>query len=874
LPYYFTYFKIFIFVSFVAGVLDLAIQLSDIDDGTVNNWLIPLEQGFFHWLYEGLAFFLMRYGSGLRAMKLSLFYSSLWGWISFIIFFIMFSMLSFQYGFKRNSHNVYSIFLSYDVVLLAFYTVLFVTPDKYIYRREALRFYAGFNIIYYSLFILVGTLLYEKVMDSVCAGSILVFIFVGFLQPIVLFKTLQIDSQYWQGLKPDPRNPMLSVWDHVDISTAQSMAENMDTVTTLNLPVLHFGLLEIEKTDQFIPGGFSRVYFGSLRNEKVALKILFAMELTPQDVDNFYAEATLLHSLKHQNVVECKGICTMPPALAMVLENCQYGSLFDFLYKPVADETLRREILHQRSIASSSNFASLHDALSSGPPSEQGSSARPSSLSQGSKPKDSNTGVDNKQKRKSSLAQALSNRLSLRNSFFRPSDISNLNNENKEQELTATSLRDSNLQFQPSSSHNSISKSGNRDGSEASNGPTHNPIVISSINHTNQSRNVVSEHSSESSTPTVSVDSVESSTNLRASTMGIDISTFQHHAAITGNDRLTFTGGGNTGDGRGLSLDSVEEGVRSSQLSSIDMDGPSNTTQQLQQKAVTQKMRQRSDSSSYSRFSASSVPGVPLSYAERSSFASSTRPSMTSRAFGSMANLISNVTGRQSVRLGGGLGQGLTVLLGVGTNERDSAPAQEITLAHRLTMQERIMMMRDAIAGIAFLHSRGFLHCDIKSLNFLVDKNYRVKVADLGEARRISALAQYEKPPSPARNWIPPEIVPKHAPASNYTMKSEVYAVCIVIAELALLELPFGELPERVTLRTWYDKLVMDRIRPILPMDMPSDLRALVELGMETEPDMRPSMADLHAAFEEYVVTNGSKPTSAATRVNRTTNGI
>ncbi len=59
-----------------------------------------------------------------------------------------------------------------------------------------------------------------------------------------------------------------------------------------------------------------------------------------------------------------------------------------------------------------------------------------------------------------------------------------------------------------------------------------------------------------------------------------------------------------------------------------------------------------------------------------------------------------------------------------------------------------------------------------------------MKVADLGEARHISALGQYEKPPSPARNWIPPEIVPKDSPATNYTAKSEVYAVCIVAAEV------------------------------------------------------------------------------------------
>ena len=29
-------------------------------------------------------------------------------------------------------------------------------------------------------------------------------------------------------------------------------------------------------------------------------------------------------------------------------------------------------------------------------------------------------------------------------------------------------------------------------------------------------------------------------------------------------------------------------------------------------------------------------------------------------------------------------------------------------------------MMRDAICGIAHLHAQGYMHCDIKSLNFLV----------------------------------------------------------------------------------------------------------------------------------------------------------
>ena len=39
-----------------------------------------------------------------------------------------------------------------------------------------------------------------------------------------------------------------------------------------------------------------------------------------------------------------------------------------------------------------------------------------------------------------------------------------------------------------------------------------------------------------------------------------------------------------------------------------------------------------------------------------------------------------------------------------------------------------------------FLHSKGLMHGDIKSLNFLVTENLHVKLSDLGEARRNEDL--------------------------------------------------------------------------------------------------------------------------------------
>jgi hypothetical protein len=352
LPYYFGYIYLFIGFSLGAGLIDILLQVSGADDSLVNNWIIPIEQGLFHWLYEGLAFFLMRYGAGWLAMKRALLYSGIWGMVSFLFFFMLFSMFDANYGFKTDANNAYAVYISYQIILLVFYGSFVVLPVDKLFRRSAMNFYAKFNVAYYTVFILFGTLLYEQRFNAVCAGSIIIFILVSFLQPIAIFRTLQIDSQYWQGLSPNPSNPLSEVWDHVDVGTAQSMAESLETFNRRSdrLPIIHFGLLDFDSKD-FIAGGFYRVYFGTMKEKRVAYKFLFAMELTPEDIESFYREASLLYGLRHDNVVICKGICVMPPSLIMILENCKYGSLYDFLYKPCKERETDIRYTHM-SIAS------------------------------------------------------------------------------------------------------------------------------------------------------------------------------------------------------------------------------------------------------------------------------------------------------------------------------------------------------------------------------------------------------------------------------------------------------------------------------------------------------------------------------------------
>jgi hypothetical protein len=52
----------------------------------------------------------------------------------------------------------------------------------------------------------------------------------------------------------------------------------------------------------------------------------------------------------------------------------------------------------------------------------------------------------------------------------------------------------------------------------------------------------------------------------------------------------------------------------------------------------------------------------------------------------------------------------------------------------KLTWQRKVAMLRDAALGLAFLHSQGIIHRDIKSSNLLVEKSLAVKVGDFGFA--------------------------------------------------------------------------------------------------------------------------------------------
>lgn len=103
----------------------------------------------------------------------------------------------------------------------------------------------------------------------------------------------------------------------------------------------------------------------------------------------------------------------------------------------------------------------------------------------------------------------------------------------------------------------------------------------------------------------------------------------------------------------------------------------------------------------------------------------------------------------------------------------------------RLLWENKRRIAGEIAHGLTYIHSQGIIHCDIKSLNVLLTKKLEVKICDFGSAmktadkNKMTCCGTFE--------WMAPELLQD---ATAYSSKSDVYALGIVMLEMATGKVP------------------------------------------------------------------------------------
>ncbi len=146
-------------------------------------------------------------------------------------------------------------------------------------------------------------------------------------------------------------------------------------------------------------------------------------------------------------------------------------------------------------------------------------------------------------------------------------------------------------------------------------------------------------------------------------------------------------------------------------------------------------------------------------------------------------------------------------------------------------------IITDIACGLAFLHGKGIVHRDLKSLNVLLDENYHARLSDFG-------LAKIKKETSTTSSkggavgtlaWMAPEIM-----EGPYTQKSDIYSLGITLWEVAAREIPFKDVnnPLLIPLK------VIQGTRDAIPADCPPKMAHLIKWCWDTDPTKRPTAAE------------------------------
>lgn len=157
----------------------------------------------------------------------------------------------------------------------------------------------------------------------------------------------------------------------------------------------------------------------------------------------------------------------------------------------------------------------------------------------------------------------------------------------------------------------------------------------------------------------------------------------------------------------------------------------------------------------------------------------------------------------------------------------------------KLDWRRRIHMALDIARGMNYLHNRipPIIHRDLKSSNLLVDKDWKVKVADFGLSRVKHETYLTTKTGKGTPQWMAPEVL-RNEPSDE---KSDIYSFGVILWELATQKIPW----EHLNAMQVIGAVGFMNQRLDIPNDVDERWAAMIESCWQSEPQKRPTFQEL-----------------------------
>ena len=143
--------------------------------------------------------------------------------------------------------------------------------------------------------------------------------------------------------------------------------------------------------------------------------------------------------------------------------------------------------------------------------------------------------------------------------------------------------------------------------------------------------------------------------------------------------------------------------------------------------------------------------------------------------------------------------------------------------------------MRDILSGLAYLHQRGIVHCDLKPENLFIAADGTLKIGDLGSCIDLGRPVYYA---TGTLRYMAPE---RFKNGGDFSVKSDIWSAAIVLLEMLNVSLPWDGVADKQAMA----QLICDENTTYATAQLTAHLKDAVSKCLVHDPEKRPSASQL-----------------------------